>query len=282
MKYITNETVEKSTYSDNIELRSTDDEKERTASLFNSLLHRSRETLENKMEGSSFVYDHVNFLDIKFQQVDLIRGGTYIKSPKWIADKKATIDPQNTAENDNKCFMYNVSIALHYHGINSHRERISKLIPFIKNDNLNWDKINFPARRKDWERFERNNQNIALNIFSVPFQRKTMQLQYKSKHNRTRENQVNLLMIIDREKWYSITIKSISGLFIGITGNNNGDFYCLNCFHSYRTEDAFKKHDLVCNNHNYCEIALPNEKKKILSYSQGSYSLKMARHMLSI
>ena len=79
MNYITNETVEKFTYSDNIELRSADDEKERTASLFNSLLHRYRETLENKMEGSSFVYDHVNFLDIKFQQVDLIRGGTYIK-----------------------------------------------------------------------------------------------------------------------------------------------------------------------------------------------------------
>ena len=34
------------------------------------------------MEGRSFVYDYVNFLDIKLNQIDLIRGGTYIQTPK--------------------------------------------------------------------------------------------------------------------------------------------------------------------------------------------------------
>ena len=33
------------------------------------------------MEGSSFVFDYVNFLDSKFNQIDLIRGGTYIQTP---------------------------------------------------------------------------------------------------------------------------------------------------------------------------------------------------------
>ena len=74
LNYLTNETAEKFTYSDNIELISTDDEKEKTKQLFNSLLKRFQETLENKMEGSSFVFDYVNFIDIKFQQIDLIRG----------------------------------------------------------------------------------------------------------------------------------------------------------------------------------------------------------------
>ena len=136
--------------------------------------------------------------------------------------------------------------------------------------------IHFPAQRKDWERFERNNTNIAKTIFSVPFQKKTIQLQYKSKHNNTREKQVNLLMITDNGKWHYITIKSISGLFRGITSNNNGDFYCLNSFDSYRTKKVLSKHSLINNNHDYCEIVLPEEKKKALKYSQGSYSLKMA------
>ena len=74
LNYLTNETAEKFTYSDNIELISTDDEKEKTKQLFNSSLKRFQETLENKMEGSSFVFDYVNFIDIKFQQIDLIRG----------------------------------------------------------------------------------------------------------------------------------------------------------------------------------------------------------------
>ena len=66
LNFPTNETVEKLAYSDNIELRSTDNEREKTTQLFNSLLKRYQETLENKMEGSNFVFDSVNFIDIKF------------------------------------------------------------------------------------------------------------------------------------------------------------------------------------------------------------------------
>ena len=61
---------------------------------------------------------------------------------------------------------------------------------------------------------------------------------YKPKHNLTRENQVILLMITDGEKWHYLTARSLSALLKGITSNHDGHFYCLNCFHSYRT----KKH----------------------------------------
>ena len=50
---------------------------------------------------------------------------------------------------------------------------------------------------------------------------------YKSKINLKCENQVILLMIIDGEKWHYLPVKSLSALFRGITGNNNGDFYYL-------------------------------------------------------
>ena len=44
---------------------------------------------------------------------------------------------------------------------------------------------------------KRNNGDIASNILSVHFKKKAIELQYKSKHNRTRRNQVVLLMITD-------------------------------------------------------------------------------------
>ena len=79
---------------------------------------------------------------------------------------------------------------------------------------------------------------------------------YKSKHNRIRKNQVVLLMIIDGEKWHYAALKSIqtedgftrptkslSRLFNGITSNHKWDFYCLNCLHSFRTNNALKKHE---------------------------------------
>ena len=32
-------------------------------------------------------------------------------------------------------------------------------------------------------------------------------------------------------------------LFRGITSKYNGDFYCLDCFSSFRTENALKNHE---------------------------------------
>ena len=46
--------------------------------------------------------------------------------------------------------------------------------------------------------------------------------------------------------------KKLSALFKRIRSNNNGDFYCLNYFQSFRTENKLKKHYDVYKNHNYC------------------------------
>ena len=100
MNYLNNAKEEKYTYSDNIEIRTTDDSNIITTSLYNSLIKNIQKTLENKMEGSSFVFDYVNFLDIKFNQIGLIRGSSHIETRKWLSNKKATINPKN---DDNCC-----------------------------------------------------------------------------------------------------------------------------------------------------------------------------------
>ena len=56
--------------------------------------------------------------------------------------------------------------------------------------------------------------------------------------------------------------------------NHNGDFYCLNCFYSYTTKSKLKKHERVCNDHDYCYVEIPDEDHKILKYNQGEKSLK--------
>ena len=32
---------------------------------------------------------------------------------------------------------------------------------------------------------------------------------------------------------------------------HNGDFYCLNCFHSYTTENKLRKHKRICEDHDF-------------------------------
>ena len=74
---------------------------------------------------------------------------------------------------------------------------------------------------------------------------------YKSKYNSDRENQVILLMITDSENWHYLAVKSLSALFKGVTGNNNGYFYSLNCLESYTTETKLKKPKKVFESHDY-------------------------------
>ena len=72
----------------------------------------------------------------------------------------------------------------------------------------------------------------------------------------------------DGKRWHYLTVKSLLALPRGISSSNNGDFYCLNCFNSYRTLNKLKKHERVCNNHDYCRVDMPkeHEKNKILTW----------------
>ena len=67
-----------------------------------SFLNNYQKKLEEKMKDSNFVFESVDLLYYSLHKTTLRRGKSYIKSPKWIRDKRATINPQNY--NDNKCF----------------------------------------------------------------------------------------------------------------------------------------------------------------------------------
>ena len=126
---------------------------------------------------------------------------------------------------------------------------ISKIKHFI--DQYNWKEIDFPSHSKDWKNFEQNNKTIALNILFAPHNTEKIRLAHKSKHNFKRENQVILKMITIGKKWYYLVVKSVLALPRGIISNHNVDFYCLNCFHPYSTINKFKKHERVCNEHDW-------------------------------
>ena len=81
--------------------------------MFESLLHVYQEKLKT-IKGSDFVFESVDLMDYKLHRVRLKRGGSYIKSPKWL-EKKATINPKN--KNDDECFQWSIICALNYNEI---------------------------------------------------------------------------------------------------------------------------------------------------------------------
>ena len=186
--------------------------------LFESLLKSYQKDLEESMRGSEFVSDSINLLYYHLQKIGLKRGGSYIDSPKWLKNKKTTINPKH---NDDNCFQYALSVALNHQNIGKYPPRISKFKTFI--DQYNWKEIDFPPYSKDWKKLEQNNKTIALNILFVPHNTEKIRLAYKSKHNFKRENQVILLMITDGKKWHYLAVKSLSALLRGITSNYKED-----------------------------------------------------------
>ena len=224
------------------------------------------------MRSSDYILNHVNSLEYNFHKVSLNRGSSYIPSPDWLSHQKATINPYNYA--DNRCFLYAIIIALNSQNIGHHPERIYKLKPFI--DNYNWDNICFPAGHKDYSEFEKNNSDIAINILCILDKTQEIRPCYISKHNKTRNIHANLLMITDGcGNWYYLAVKSIPRLLRGITSTHDGDFYCLNCFHSYRTSNKLKKQIQLYQVNDFCNLVLPNEESKYISSTPGKNELKI-------
>ena len=228
-------------WSDNEEIRSSNEADDIIKELFKSFLNNYQNEEIILRKGSNFVFESVDLLSYSSHKISLKRGKSFIKSPESI----------NPNYKDNKCFQYPVTVALNHQNIGNHPERISNIKPFV--GQYNWKDIDFLAGIKGWKKFQRNNKTIALNILSIPHNTKTINLAYKSKYNRKHENQVVLLMITNGEKWHYIALKSVrtddgfnhpirslSILFREIPTNNDEDPYCLGCLHSFRTKMRLK------------------------------------------
>ena len=88
LKPASNEACVMYTRSDNEEFMIGDNTNEMIKSLFESFLQRFEENLQEKMRGSDFGFDGINFFNYNFNKTSIYRGGSYIDSPKWLKDKK--------------------------------------------------------------------------------------------------------------------------------------------------------------------------------------------------
>ena len=71
-------------------------------------------------------------------------------------------------------------------------------------------------------------------------------------------------MVTDGKKGHYLTITILSAFLQGYSSNNEGDFYCLNCFNSYTTKNKLKELEEICNNHDSCHIEMPKWVEKLL------------------
>ena len=129
---------------------------------------------------------------------------------------------------------------------------MAKIKPLL--NKYNWEGISFPSEN-DWKNFEKNNQTIVLNVLYA--KKEKIYLAYVSKHR----------MKKDEEGWNYLAVKKLSALLRGITSKHHGDFYYLNCLHSFATENKRESHQKVSENIDFCNVVMPSEDTGILEFS---------------
>ena len=106
-------------------------------------------------------------------------------------NKKAVINPKS--ENDEECFKWAVTLALHHGEIKSNPERISNLSR--SEDKYDWSELEFPVALNKIGVFEKKN-NISVNVLGVKGKKPYPLRISKYSGQKT----VNLLLITDGEK----------------------------------------------------------------------------------
>ena len=140
---------------------------------------------------------------------------------------------------DYKCFQYAATIALNHEEIKKDTQRITKIKPFISK--YNWKGIHFPSEKDDWKKFENNN----VTMFCMLKKKKYVLLMFQIKHNIIPNGEKREAKSEGRRWHYKK-----SALLRGITSKHHGNLYCLNCLHSFATEnkrESHKKDLLQCN-----------------------------------
>ena len=57
-----------------------------------------------------------------------------------------------------------------------------------------------------------------------------------------------------------------------MTSDHNGDFYCLNCLHSFSTKNKLESHKKACKNKDCCNVFMPSQDTNLIK-SDKAYHL---------
>ena len=98
------------------------------------------------MKGSDFIFNGINYLYYDLNRITISKGGSYIESPKWLKDKKCTMNQKNT---DNKLSYYRGEDCMKRfcRDLKDHATKIidfkkKTMIPLTKEEEDNYNKEN--------------------------------------------------------------------------------------------------------------------------------------------
>ncbi|XP_078367166.1 uncharacterized protein LOC144651146 [Oculina patagonica] len=188
-----------------------------------------------------------------------LRGGTYLPLPANLAKKKAIINVQNR---DNECLKWALRAALFPPRYGKNLQRPSK---YPVNDGINYRGIDFPTPVKQIDKLERQNSNLAINVFGWEDNRVIVHRISKKEKTIPR---INLILIESGLIQHYCFVKRVSALLFDQTKNATKKHFCMLCLTGFTRADLLENHEKYCNGMNGrpTRIEMPEEGKNTLSF----------------
>ncbi|PFX11357.1 hypothetical protein AWC38_SpisGene24958 [Stylophora pistillata] len=217
-------------------------------------------------EGSGWVVESVEGLDLHTVKYTPLKGSSYIKLSKHLERKMAIINMQNK---DEECFKWCVTRALY--PVQIHPERITKILR-KQAEKLVWDGIEFPVEVKSIDRFERLNPEIGVNVYM--YEDGLNPLRVSSKAQSTTKV-IDLLLITEGDKKHYCLIKNLSRLVSSsLSKHEHKKFICRRCLNYLGSQRVLDTHSELCRDHEAVREKMPKE-ETYLSFKNHQKKMDM-------
>ncbi|XP_033112614.1 uncharacterized protein LOC117113400 [Anneissia japonica] len=215
--------------------------------------------------GSGWIINHLEHLDIEIVRYNPLRGGTYVPLPNVLKNKKAIV---NVKAKDDMCIKYAITSALH--PVKSHTDRPSSYARHL--DELDWSGIVFPTPVKQIKIIEKNNPRLKINVYGWAEEGGGYLHPVYVGGEHEGRTLINLLLYDNHYMW----IKRMSALLAGYSKHKGKKHLCSRCMHVFSTEECLIKHEPDCKgvNDGITAVQVVDEKNKTLKFKNFQHKAK--------
>ena len=235
---------------------------------YEEFMDRIRGEIENwSAQGSGWDIESIELAYINVAKYVPLRGGSYLPLPAKLANKKAIVNVKNK---DKECLKWALRAALYPPKDGVHPERPSKYNP--QNDWINYDNIDFPTPLKQIDNLEKQNQNLAINVFGWEKERVIV---HRISRKEKSVKRINLMLIESGGRQHYCWVKRVSALLFD-KAINNKTFYCMLCLSRFTKAHVLVEHEKHCNgvNGRPTRIDMPEEGNNNLTFKNYHKQMK--------
>ena len=186
--------------------------------------------------GSGWVIEGIVAAYVNVERYEPLRGGSYMPLPKNLQNKKAIINVQNR---DNQCLRWAIRAALFPALLGV---KVAKTSSYPTEDGLNFAGIDFPTPVSQIVKLERQNPNLAINVFGWEKDNVTVPRISEKDGSIPR---INLMVTHQGENIHYSYVKRLTALLYDQSKNSNSKHVCERCLQGYSKIDLLERQTRV-------------------------------------